>query len=76
MYMVIKVVRSLYLWQISILVAIFLLFLGFTGSIPYTDITIEAGHSDQAIVGGALFFLLSVNIKLMSMLIERRKDDR
>lgn len=76
MYKSIRVLRQLYIWQLTLIVGVSLLLLGFTGAIPFSDITLEPGLSEKAIGTGILFFMLGINIKLMSMLIERRIKDR
>ena len=72
---IMKWLSKLYLWQISIVIALFLLVLGFTGDIPYVDIELRPGRSQQAITGGTIFFLLGINLKLMMMLIERKNGN-
>jgi hypothetical protein len=68
----IKIFEKLYLWQITIIVSLFLIVLGFTGDIPYIDVELRAGRSVMAINAGIVFFLLGINLKLMMMMIEKK----
>ena len=70
-----KIFEKLYLWQVSIIISLFLIVLGFTGDIPFVDIELRPGRSEQAITGGTIFFLLGINLKLMMMLIERKNGN-
>ena len=72
----IKIFEKLYLWQFSIIIAFFLLVLGFTGGIPFTEIELHEGQGNKAVTGGMIFFLLGVNLKLMMMLIDKESDGR
>lgn len=72
---IIEIFNKLYLWQISIIISVFLLVLGFTGDIPYVDIELRPGRSRDAITGGVIFFLLGINLKFMLMIIERQNGN-
>lgn len=72
MKQVVKVFKGLYIWEISIIVALLLMVAGFTGEIPFLDMELEPGMDQQAITSGAIFFLVGINLKLVSMLIEKR----
>ena len=72
---IIEIFNKLYLWQISIIISVFLLVLGFTGDIPYVDIELRPGRSRDAITGGVIFFLLGINLKFMLMIIESQNGN-
>lgn len=67
----IAITSKLCLWQISIIVGIVLLTLGFTGEIPYTEIDLRAGRSVMAIKAGVFFFVIGVTVKLLLTFTDR-----
>ena len=71
-----KIFNKLRLWQISIVISILLLTLTFTGGVPFTDINLREGESNQAISGGVVFFLLGVILKLIDMLLEKHNGEK
>ena len=71
-----KIFEKLYLWQITIVIALFLLVLGFTGDTPYIDVELRDGRSEMAISDGVLFFLLGIILRMVLMLVEKQGEDK
>lgn len=59
---VLKFLHSVRLWQILMLAAVFLLGLGFTGGIPYTEIVLLRGNGERAICAGGALLISSIVI--------------
>jgi hypothetical protein len=66
---------NLNLWQFSLFISGFLLALGFTGGIPFTDITLSEGRELGAILGGLVFYIGGVILRYMPPPETKGNDD-
>ena len=60
-----QILTNLKLWQFSIVTSGLLLALGFTGEIPFTDITLSEGREIGAMIGGLIFYIGGVILRYM-----------
>lgn len=68
----IQMASTFKLWQVSLLICCVLFFLGFTGSIPFTDVELRDGKGKLAIQLGAAFFVFTCGLKYLPPPTERK----
>ena len=64
------------LWQFSLFGSFCLLSLGFTGDIPFSEETLNAGQENMAIFVGVVFFVATCGLKYLPPPEIRRRKDR
>ncbi len=58
-----EILSKLHIWQFALVMSVILLYLGFTGDIPFTDDDLRDGKGTLAIIVGVGFFIAACALR-------------